>query len=158
VAASLFSGYSVMLAAVLPEIERGKPAKDLGGWVAENVPSEVIGAYRMPRWGPNWRFYADRQVETLDTPEQLREFFTRHRDSVCLMLKTQFDALTAAGYPLQIVHERPGRMAITGRAIFRNGQSGWQTLVLAAGPHTSQKSTVKSQESKLRNQAPVRLD
>lgn len=139
VAASLFFGYSVMLAAVLPEIERGKPAKDLGGWVAGNVPSAVVGAYRMPRWGPSWRFYADRRVETLDAPEQLREFFARHESSVCLMLKTQFDALTAAGYPLRIVRERPGRMAITGRAIFRSGQSGWETFVLAAGPHHQRK-------------------
>ncbi len=131
-AAGLLLAYGIALVTVLPEFERAKPTKDLGEWAAANTGSAVVGAYRMNRWNSSWRFYANQQVETLDTKEQLDDFLERHEGSVCLMVKSDFEVLRSAGYRLRILRERRGLFVTSGRAILRDGQSNWQKFVVVA--------------------------
>jgi 4-amino-4-deoxy-L-arabinose transferase-like glycosyltransferase len=130
VAASLLLVYGIALGAVVPGFERAKPTKHLAEWTASNTTSSVAAAYRMTRWNPSWRFYVNRPVEILEMPDQLDAFLERNEGSACLMLKSDLEVLTSAGYRLRILHERPGLFVTSGRAILRGGESNWQTFVV----------------------------
>jgi 4-amino-4-deoxy-L-arabinose transferase-like glycosyltransferase len=132
VAAAFLTIYAVIILSALPEFERAKPVKDLGQWAAATVAaSERVGAYRMDRWNTSWRFYVDRAVDVMDTPEQLEQFLAGDGRHFCLMMQRDFDDLVAAGYPLTIVREAPGLFVTTGRALTR-GSTLWQTFVIVS--------------------------
>lgn len=131
IAGSLLMAYSILLLIVVPEIERAKPVKSLARWVAATVPHNgAVGAYRMDRWNTSWRFYVERKVHQMESPEQLLEFLRQPGPHYCVMMRTDFEALSAAGYPLVIVQERVGLSNTSGRAIQRKGRKNWKRFVV----------------------------
>jgi 4-amino-4-deoxy-L-arabinose transferase-like glycosyltransferase len=133
VAAGLLTVYAVVILAALPFVERAKPVKDLAQWVGANIPvTGVVGAYRMDRWNTSWRFYVERPVAQIDTPDQFGEFLRQPGRHVCVMLRSDFDELVAAGYSLHVEQERIGLFTTTGRVLLGGRRANWQTFLVVA--------------------------
>src|SRR5207245_732533 len=104
----------------LPALEQRKVVPEVAEWVAAHAsPSDRIAAYRLNRWSTAFRFYVDRHVETLETPDEARRFFLQSGNFYCLMLDRVYEEFVNEGVPLVPIHEREGMWATSGRVLWR---------------------------------------
>jgi 4-amino-4-deoxy-L-arabinose transferase-like glycosyltransferase len=105
---------------VIPALEQRKVVPELAEWVASQAStSDRVGVYRLNRWTGVFRFYVDRPVEQLASPDDARRFFAAPTPFYCAMLGRTFEEFVAQGIPLRIVRERDGMWATSGRALWR---------------------------------------
>ena len=130
--------YVVVILWIGPALERWKVVPDVARWVAAHSDGSTrVGAYRMNRWDPALRFYVERQTVVLETPEQAAVFFSRPEPFYCVMRSSDFDALVAEGLPLEVVYTRSGMWATSGRALWRQGATFTDFVVVTARHHAA---------------------
>jgi hypothetical protein len=61
-----------------------------------------------------------RHVTMLEEPAEAEAFFDRSEPFYCVMRHTAYEELVARGARLQIVYQREGMTATSGRALWRN--------------------------------------
>lgn len=130
--AGLVGAYAVVLIAGLNAFERAKPMKDLASWVSLNAPDDAtITAYQLDRWKTSMRFYADRHMETAETPEELLKVLQRPGAHYAVMLESELDTIEAhpAAPPLHVVRERRGLTNTNGRGL-RKKRDEWPNFVV----------------------------
>jgi hypothetical protein len=104
----------------LPALEQRKVVPDVARWVAARAQdADRIGAYRLNRWEPAWRFYVGRHTSFLDDPRQAEVFLRAPQPFYCAMTRNAFDEFVARGVPVQVVYERAGMWATSGRVLWR---------------------------------------
>ena len=112
--------YAGIIVWVMPALERHKVVDDIAQWVARNAPAESrVGLYRLNRWSNSFRFYVDRHAAHLEGIEEARAFLEEPSPFYCVMLGPIYDEFAAQGLPLQVVYEREGMWATSGRALWR---------------------------------------
>lgn len=124
--------YIVVLTSGLDAFERAKPMKDLAGWISLNAPADArITAYQLDRWKTSMRFYADRQMETAETPDELITVLTRPGTHYAVMLESELKVIREQqdAPPLRVVCERRGLTNTNGRAL-RKKLDEWPTFVV----------------------------
>lgn len=124
--------YGVVLVVGLDAFEQAKPVKDLATWVSLNAPPDAtVTTYQLERWRTSWRFYADRHVETADTPDEMRILLERPGTHYAVMERDQLDKISAASptQHLRIVQERQGLSNTSGRGL-RKKRADWPTFVI----------------------------
>jgi 4-amino-4-deoxy-L-arabinose transferase-like glycosyltransferase len=105
---------------VLPALEQHKVVPDVARWVAGHAPPESrIGLYRLNRWSNAFRYYVDRHAEHMEDVADARIFFEKPEPFYCAMLGPVYDEFVAQGIPLEVVYERDGMWATSGRALWR---------------------------------------
>lgn len=108
---------------VVPRLEAEKVVPDVARWVAAQAPADArIAAFRLNRWNTAFRFYVERPVGVLESDEDARRFFSDRRPYYCVMTGPVYDALLAAGVPMQVGYERQGRWVTSGRSLWRRQQ------------------------------------
>lgn len=140
--AGLVAAYAVILVAGLNAFERAKPMKDLASWVSLNAPDDAtITAYQLDRWKTSMRFYADRHMETAETPEELLGVLSRPGTHYAVMLESELEALRQReGAPaLQVVRERRGLTNTNGRGL-KKKLDEWPNFVVVTNDPSPQPS------------------
>jgi hypothetical protein len=125
--ATLIVAYGTVVVVGLPVLERSRPTAPLAKWLAANSGDAPIGAYLLDDWRASIRYYSDRPVVQIKTPEALVEFFDRAPDAYVLMLDREYHALRRSGVEL---HEVGGRPAIVGRTGKYFRRQVWGRLVI----------------------------
>jgi 4-amino-4-deoxy-L-arabinose transferase-like glycosyltransferase len=105
---------------VLPALDERKVVPDVARWVARHSSADTrIGTFRLNRWSTAFRFYVDRHTEHLDDINETSAFLSAAEPYYCVMLRPAFNEFAARGLPIQIVYERDGMWATSGRALWR---------------------------------------
>lgn len=119
VPAAMAITYACIIVFVLPALEQRKVVPGLARQVAAAASTARIASYRLNRWNTAFRFYVDRHVEILDSPEEARRFFAQPQPFYCVMLRPAYEEFVAGGVPLRVVAERAGMWATSGRVLWR---------------------------------------
>jgi 4-amino-4-deoxy-L-arabinose transferase-like glycosyltransferase len=117
---ALMVTYAGLIGFVLPALEQRKVVPEMAQWVATRAqPTDRVASFRLNRWNPVYRFYVDRHVTFLEDPAEAQAFFKAPQPFYCVMRRNAFDEFVAQGARIQIVHEREGMSATSGRALWR---------------------------------------
>ncbi|MBI3491037.1 MAG: glycosyltransferase family 39 protein [Acidobacteria bacterium] len=120
VSAAVVVTYAVVVAVVMPALERQKVTAEVARFVASRVrATDRVASYRLNRWNPSFRFYVNHDTTFLDEPAEAVAFFSQPPPFYGVMLREGYDDLVARGAPLRIVAERDGLWVTTGRALWR---------------------------------------
>jgi 4-amino-4-deoxy-L-arabinose transferase-like glycosyltransferase len=120
VMAALLVTYIGLIAYVMPALELRKVVPDVAQWVAARAaPSDRLASFRLNRWSPAFRFYLGRHVTFLEDPAEAQAFFAAPQPFYCVMRRNAFDEFVAQGAKLEIVYEREGVNATSGRMLWR---------------------------------------
>jgi 4-amino-4-deoxy-L-arabinose transferase-like glycosyltransferase len=112
--------YAGILVFVVPALEHRKVVPDVARWVATRAQdADRVGAYRLNRWGPAWRFYVGRHTAFLEDAHEAELFLRAPEPFYCVMTRNAFDEFAARGIPLTVVYQRAGMWATSGRALWR---------------------------------------
>jgi 4-amino-4-deoxy-L-arabinose transferase-like glycosyltransferase len=125
--------YAVIVLFVGPALEQWKVVPDVARWVVTHAePATRIGTYRLNRWDPALLFYVEHQTVVLDTPDQAAAFFADSEPSYCVMRGSEFDDLVSRGFAIEAVYRRSGMWATSGRALWRQGATFTDFVVVTA--------------------------
>jgi len=120
VMAALVVTYVGLIAFVLPGLEQRKVVPDLAHFVAARAKTaERIASFRLNRWTPAFRFYVGRHITLLEDAVEAEAFFKDPQPFYCIMRRNTFDEFVAQGSRIQVVYEREGMSATSGRALWR---------------------------------------
>ena len=134
VTSALIVTYAGVILFVLPALEQRKTVPDIAHWVAAHAQAaDRIASYRMNRWTPAYRFYVGRHVRLLEEPAEAEAFFNKPEPFYCVMRRNAFDEFVAQGAKLEVVYERDGMTATTGRALWRS-RTPFTRFVVVAKP------------------------
>jgi 4-amino-4-deoxy-L-arabinose transferase-like glycosyltransferase len=134
VTSALIVTYAGVVAFVMPALEQRKVVPDIARWVAARAQDgDRIATYRMNRWTPAYRFYVGRHVRMLEDPAEAERFFRKPEPFYCVMRRNAFDEFVAQGARLEVLYEREGMTATTGRALWRS-QTPMARFVVVARP------------------------
>ena len=119
--AMLFT-YAGVVAFVGPALEQRKVVDELADWVGRHaLVSDRVSSYKLDRWNTAFRFYVGRHTTFLNDPAEATAFFNTGEPFYCVMQRTAFDDLVARGLPLEVLDEREGIWATSGRNLWRQG-------------------------------------
>ncbi|HZR22036.1 MAG TPA: glycosyltransferase family 39 protein [Vicinamibacterales bacterium] len=123
--------YVGLLVFVLPALEQHKVVPDVARWVAMHAqPRDTVASFRLNRWTPTFRFYVNRPMTFLEDANEAKAFFAGRRPFYAVMRKAAFDEFVAQGIPLQILYERDGMWATSGRVLWRRREKPEQFVVV----------------------------
>jgi len=112
--------YAGIIVWVLPALEERKVVPDVARWVAQHAaPDTRVALYRLNRWTNVFRYYVDRHAEHLDGVAETGDFLSKPEPFYCVMLGPAYDEFLAKGLPIEVVYERNGMWATSGRALWR---------------------------------------
>ena len=118
---ALIVTYVGLILFVLPGLEHRKVVPDLAQWVAARArTTDRIASFRLNRWAPAYRFYVGRHVTVLEEAAEAEAFFNAPEPFYCIMRRNTYEEFVAVGARLQIVYEREGMSATSGRALWRS--------------------------------------
>ncbi|MGC4083468.1 MAG: hypothetical protein QM736_15495 [Vicinamibacterales bacterium] len=127
--------YAGALLWVMPKLEAGKVVPDVAHWVAAHAgPDDRVATFRLNRWNTAYRFYVGREVTAVESDDEARRFFSEPTPYFIVMTGMLYDALRAAGVPMQIAYEREGRWVTSGRALWRRVDRGTRFIVAVQAP------------------------
>jgi hypothetical protein len=105
---------------VLPTLEDRKVVPDVAQWVSRHsAPETRVAMFRLNRWSTAFRFYVDRHTQYLDDVNETSAFLAKPDPFYCVMLRPAFNEFVARGLPVEIVYERDGMWATSGRVLWR---------------------------------------
>jgi 4-amino-4-deoxy-L-arabinose transferase-like glycosyltransferase len=129
---TMVATYAAVITWVLPALEQRKVIPDVGRWVAARSSDGArVGTYRLNRWSNAFRFYVDRHVSHMDSPDEARAFFEAGGPGYAVMPGQFFDELAAQGVPLQLEYEREGMWVTSGRALWRRRETPTRFVVVS---------------------------
>jgi hypothetical protein len=125
--------YAGLIQFVMPALERQKVVDDLARVVAGQVePGDRIASYRLNRWNPSFRFYVGRHTTFLEDPAEAAAFFSAGQPFYCVMQRAAYDEFVASGVRLEMLDEREGMWATSGRSLWRR-RAPMTRFVIATG-------------------------
>jgi 4-amino-4-deoxy-L-arabinose transferase-like glycosyltransferase len=126
--------YAGLILFVLPALEQRKVVPDVARWVASRAhDGDRIASFRLNRWTSTFRFYVNHQTTFLEDANEARAFFiTPAPPFYCVMRRSAYDEFVAQGVPLQILYERDGLWATSGRVLWRRRITPEQFVVVSS--------------------------
>jgi 4-amino-4-deoxy-L-arabinose transferase-like glycosyltransferase len=113
---TLLSVYGLVVVLGFPVLERTRPTAPLGKWIARHTREGTpVGVYRMDKWRASIRYYSDRQVSQLHSPDELTAFFDGQQKRYVLMLRADYRDLRRAGVPVRRVTRRRAVVGASGK-------------------------------------------
>jgi 4-amino-4-deoxy-L-arabinose transferase-like glycosyltransferase len=108
----------VFVSVVLPSVERFKPTPAFAGVIAaRGTPDDRVGSYHYML--PSLVYYANRPVVELDTPEQVRDFYSRPGGWVMMRQDARFEDVRREVPGLCVADSRPVFEAQLGQLLDR---------------------------------------
>ena len=112
--------YASVVLFVGPALEEHKVVDDLADWVVHHAQAgDRIASYKLNRWNPSFRFYVGRHTTFLEDPEEAAAFLGSGQPFYCVMQRAAYDEFVARGVELEILDEREGMWATSGRTLWR---------------------------------------
>jgi hypothetical protein len=125
--AALTMTYAVVVAFVIPKLESRKIMPDLGRWIAAHAdPGDRVAIYHLNN---AFRFYVNRRVDIVDTPEDAQRYFEKAPPFFCVMPETVYRELAQRDPSIRAVYWRDGVSTTSGRALWR-GRTDWMRFVV----------------------------
>lgn len=128
--ATLVAAYFVVVAVGYPALEQTHPTAIVARALRETTSASTpVAIYRLERWRASLRYYLERPVGRLETPDDLRGYLTQPRPVYVVLLRKDYDALRAEGVPLHSVFRRRAVEGTEGKGLRRQR---WGYLVVAS--------------------------
>jgi hypothetical protein len=115
-----------------------------------------IGIYRLEKWRASLRYYAERPLTTLTTPDHVAAFITSDRQAYVVMVRRDYRDLRNAGLRLREVFKC---RAVVGTTRTRSGlrRQQWDDLiVVTAAPNRQRVARLSRSPTSARSTRPSR--
>lgn len=129
--AALLCVYGTVVSVGFPLLDEVTPSRELGRTlVATAAPDDRLAIYQLSKWQASLRYYADRPVIPLETPEEVAQFFTASGRGYCVMRRADLRRLRNKGLSLRPLYGRPAvTRSVGGRGLRRQR---WAEVVVVA--------------------------
>jgi len=128
---ALLAIYAVVVGVGLPMLDHVRPTALVARTLRDNSPHQArAGIYRLEHWRASLRYYAERPLAGLATPEDVRAFFAPHElPRYVIMVRRDYYDLRAAGIRL---HEVFRCRAVVGTTKMAGGlrRQQWDDLIV----------------------------
>ena len=127
---TLLAVYTVLVAVGLPTLERVRPTALVARTLKSHAPPDAVAAiYNLEQWRASLRYYAERPLARLSSPEEIEAFVRDGRPRYIIMRRRDYRALRNAGFALREVYSC---RAVLGTKRLQAGlrQQEWGYLVI----------------------------
>jgi hypothetical protein len=112
--------YVVVVAVGFPVLERTRPTALVGRYLARNAGATApVGLFRLERLRASLRYYAERPVTRIESPDEMRAFLAQTRQVYVVLRRAEFNALRETGVPIHLVRHYRAVVGTTGRGLRR---------------------------------------
>jgi 4-amino-4-deoxy-L-arabinose transferase-like glycosyltransferase len=128
--AVLLAIYALVVFIGLPTLEHTRPTSLIASRLQQRTsPDAPAGIYRLEQWRASLRYYAQRPLARLSTPEDLQAFAAQGRPIYVIMIRREYRALRGSGLHLREVFRC---RAVVGTVRTRSGlrRQRWDDLIL----------------------------
>lgn len=127
---TLLALFAIVVTIGFPTLEHTRPTALIAGTLRRRAPAEApAGIYQMEQWRASLRYYAERPLAALSTPEELARFVAPERSVYVFMRRRDYRAAKAAGLRLyEVFRCRAVMGTIKGGAGLRRQQ--WDELII----------------------------
>jgi 4-amino-4-deoxy-L-arabinose transferase-like glycosyltransferase len=127
---TLLAVYAVVVTIGFPTLERTRPTALIARTLRQRAsPYAPAAIYRLEQWRASLRYYAQRPLARLSTPEEVTAFSTQERSVYIFMLRRDYRALRKSGSGL---HEVFRCRAVVGTTRIGRGvrRQQWDDLII----------------------------
>jgi 4-amino-4-deoxy-L-arabinose transferase-like glycosyltransferase len=129
VAGMLLVSYATVVAVGFPVLEQVRPTARVARYLARVTPPEApVGLYQLERWRGSLRYYLNRPIQRLETPEEISAFLSRPQPVYVVMLRRDYVELRQQGAPVHLLTAHRAVVGTTGRG-FRRQRWGFLVVV-----------------------------
>jgi 4-amino-4-deoxy-L-arabinose transferase-like glycosyltransferase len=134
-AVTLLALFAIVVTIGFPTLEHAKPTALIARTLNRRAPADApAGIYQMEQWRSSLRYYAQRPLAALSTPEALAEFVAQKRSVYVFMSRRDYRVARASGLRLYEVYRcRAVVGTVKGRAGLRR-QKWDELIVVKNGP------------------------
>jgi len=128
---TLAAVYAIVVAVGLPTLERVRPTALVASTLRRNAPPEAPAAiYQLEQWRASLRYYADRPLARLSSPDEIEAFVRDGKARYIIMRRRDYRALRIAGFKLREVYSC---RAVVGTTRVQGGlrRQEWGYLIIA---------------------------
>ena len=128
--AMLLAVYMLVVTIGLPTLERTRPTALIASRLQQRTsPDAPAGIYRLEQWRASLRYYAQRPLARLSTPEDMHAFAAQSRPIYVFMIRRDYRSLRGRGLHLREVFRC---RAVVGTTRTKSGlrQQHWDDLIL----------------------------
>jgi hypothetical protein len=128
--ATLVGVYALVVAIGMPALEHVRPTALVARTLHAHAPSDAPAAiYRLEQWRASLRYYAERPLARISSPEDARAFLRDGRDRYIILTRRDYRALKNAGIELREVYRC---RAVVGTTRVNGGlrRQQWDDLII----------------------------
>jgi len=126
----LLVAYGSVIVIGVPILERARPTAAVAEALRPQLTADArVGLYRLEKWRFSLRYYLQRPVTRLHTPEDVRAFLRAGTPAYLLMLDEDFTRLRDQGVDLRCISERPAVTGTSGRGLRKQR---WGAIIVAS--------------------------
>jgi 4-amino-4-deoxy-L-arabinose transferase-like glycosyltransferase len=130
----LLAAYLVVTSVGYPVLEQTRPTAIVARRLKYiSGPDAPTGLYRLERWRASLRYYLDRPIEGLETPEDIGTFISQSRPVYVVMLRREYEALMKQGLPIRLLMQHRAVVGTAGKGL-RRQRWGFLVVVTNAPP------------------------
>jgi 4-amino-4-deoxy-L-arabinose transferase-like glycosyltransferase len=123
--------YGSVIVIGVPVLEQARPTAAVAEALRPELTADArVGLYRLEKWRFSLRYYLQRPVTRLQTPQEVQAFLKAGPRAYVLMLDEDFTRLREHGIDLRCISERPAVTGTTGRGLRKQR---WGAIVVARG-------------------------
>jgi 4-amino-4-deoxy-L-arabinose transferase-like glycosyltransferase len=127
---TLLALYAIVVTAGFPTFERTRPTALIARTLRQTTPADApAGIYNLERWRASLRYYAERPLTQLSTPEDVVDFSSHARPVYVFIIRRDYHALRDSGIALREVFRC---RAVVGTTRAQGGlrRQNWDDLIL----------------------------
>jgi 4-amino-4-deoxy-L-arabinose transferase-like glycosyltransferase len=126
----LLVAYGSVIVIGVPILERARPTAAVAEALRPQLTADArVGLYRLEKWRFSLRYYLQRPVTRLQTPEDVQAFLEVGTPAYLLMLDEDFTRLRDRGIDLRCISERPAVTGTSGRGLRKQR---WGAIIVAS--------------------------
>ena len=136
---TLLGVYAVFVYTGFPAMESLRPTRIVARALRDHSPHDApAGIYDLEQWRASFRYYAERPLAALSTPEDVKAFFDVPEARYIIMRRRDYRALRDAGIA---VHDLFHRHAVIGTRAYRAGlrRQLWGELLIVTNESSRQR-------------------
>jgi hypothetical protein len=134
---TLLSVYALVVTIGFPALERTHPTALVARTVRQTTPKDMpTGIYNLEHWRASLRYYADRPLAPLSTPDDVRAFMHEDRPIYLMMRRRELRALQREGIHLHEVFRCRAVVGTTRAAGGLRRQQWGEILIVTNAPRS----------------------
>jgi 4-amino-4-deoxy-L-arabinose transferase-like glycosyltransferase len=126
---TLLGCYVIGVTVGYPVLEQTRPTATVAKRLRRIAePDAPIAIYRLERWRASLRYYVDRPIVRLETPEELMSFVSSDKPVYVVLRRSEYESLRRGGAPIREVMRHRAVIGTTGHGLRRQE---WGYLIVA---------------------------